>query len=245
MTGAASGLGRATAQALHGTGACVVVADIEIDRAQSVAAQLGDRSLAVAVDVRDSEQVTTALALAKERFGALHIVVNCAGIASSAKTLSNGEPHNLESWRQVIDVNLTGTFNVLRLAAGHMIDNRPDAITGERGVIINTASIVALEGQRGQVAYAASKAGVIALSLPVARDLAEHAIRCVAVAPGIFDTAMLKAIPDKGLQALQRTLLYPDRPGHPSEFGALVCHVVENSYLNGVCLRLDGGARLT
>lgn len=245
VTGGASGLGRATAEALHGAGASVIVADIDIARAESVAAGLGDRSVAVTADVRDSEQVMAAIALAKERFGALHIVVNCAGIASSAKTLSHGEPHDLEGWRQVIDVNLTGTFNVLRFAVGQMTQNSPDPITGERGVIINTASIAALEGQRGQVAYAASKAGVIALSLPVARDLAEHAIRCVAIAPGLFETAMLKGIPEKGVQALQRALLYPDRPGHPSEFGALVCHVVENAYLNGVCLRLDGGARLT
>jgi NAD(P)-dependent dehydrogenase (short-subunit alcohol dehydrogenase family) len=156
-----------------------------------------------------------------------------------------GEPHNFESWQQVIDVNLTGTFNVLRLAAAHMIQNSPDFLTGERGIIINTASIAAFEGQRGQVAYAASKAGVIALSLPVARDLAEHAIRCVAIAPGLFETAMLKGITEKGMQALQSALLYPRRRGHPSEFGALVCHVVENHYMNGVCLRLDGGARLT
>jgi NAD(P)-dependent dehydrogenase (short-subunit alcohol dehydrogenase family) len=238
-------LGRATVEELHEAGAAVIVADIDIGRAESVAANLRHRSLPVGLDVRDGEQVLKAIRLAKERFGTLHIVVNCAGIACSAKTLSSGEPHSLESWRQVIDVNLTGTFNVLRLAAAQMIYNAPDIATGERGVIINTASIAALEGQRGQIAYAASKAGVLALSLPAARDLAEHAIRCVAIAPGLFETPMLSGLPQKGIRALQQSLLYPARPGLPSEFAALARHVVENPYLNGVCLRLDGGARLT
>jgi NAD(P)-dependent dehydrogenase (short-subunit alcohol dehydrogenase family) len=245
ITGAGSGLGRAAAEALHGAGAVVLVADIDIARAESVTASLGDRSLAVGVDVRDCAQVVAAVSLAKERFGGLQIVVNCAGIAASAKTIANGEPHSLEDWCRVIDVNLTGTFNVLRHAALQMIHNLPDSLTGERGIIINTASIAGLEGQRGQAAYAASKAGVIALSQPVARDLAEYRIRCVAIAPGLFETELLKGIPTKGLQALQRGLLYPDRAGHPSEFGAFARHVIENPYLNGVCLRLDGGARLT
>jgi NAD(P)-dependent dehydrogenase (short-subunit alcohol dehydrogenase family) len=244
VTGAGSGLGRATAEMLYENGAHVVLAEVCAERSKELAAKLGNRAVPLEVDVRSATQVDAALDLAKDRFGAVHIVVNCAGIASAATTLSKSEPHSLELWREVIEVNLTGTFNVLRLAAAHMIRNPADEETGERGVIINTASISAFEGQRGQAAYAASKAGVVGLTLPVARDLAQHAIRCVAIAPGLFDTAMLDGIPEKGVQALTRALLFPSRAGYPAEFAGLVRHVVENPYLNAVCLRLDGGARL-
>jgi NAD(P)-dependent dehydrogenase (short-subunit alcohol dehydrogenase family) len=244
ITGAGSGLGRATAEALHAHGASLVLADVDLERLKKVASSLGERVFPVVVDVRESDQVAMAVTCAQERFRGLHIAVNCAGIPSAAKTVSGGEPHDLELWRRVIDVNLTGTFNVIRLAAALMMRNSPDEQTGERGIIINTASIAAFDGQRGQAAYAASKAGVIGLSLPVARDLAEHAIRCLAVAPGLFETSLLEDVPDKGRQALRRSLLYPARPGHPEEFAALVRHVIENPYINGTWLRLDGGARL-
>jgi 3-hydroxyacyl-CoA dehydrogenase/3-hydroxy-2-methylbutyryl-CoA dehydrogenase len=244
ITGAGSGLGRATAELLHTAGARVVIADLNIERANEVAAKLGQNALPHFVDVRVTSQIQEMLDTARDRFGAIHIVVNCAGIASSAKTLSPSGPHSLDLWTQVIAVNLTGTFNILRLAAARMMDNPPDPETGERVVIINTASIAAFEGQRGQAAYAASKAGIVGLSLPVARDLAEYAIRCVAIAPGLFDTALLAGIPEKGLQALGRALLYPNRPGSPSEFASLVRHIAENPYINAACMRLDGGARL-
>jgi NAD(P)-dependent dehydrogenase (short-subunit alcohol dehydrogenase family) len=244
VTGAGSGLGRATAHALHGGGAAVIFADVNVERLEATTAGLGERAASHVVDVRDATQVEATIAFALARFGALHIAVNCAGIPSSAKTVSNGQPHEEDMWRHVLDVNLTGTFNVVRLAAACMIHNAPDEQTGERGVIVNTASIAAFDGQRGQAAYAASKAGVVGLSLPVARDMAAHAVRCIAIAPGLFETALLGDVPDKGREALKRSLQYPNRPGHPAEFAALVRHVIENTYLNGTCLRLDGGARL-
>jgi len=244
VTGAASGLGRATAELLHEGGAAVILADLDAERLQPVATALGKRALLVVVDVRNVEQVEAAISLAKAHFGAIHIAVNCAGIAPASKTASKFKPHGLDVWQRIIDVNLTGTFNVLRLVAAAMIQNSPDDQTGERGVIVNTASIAAFEGQRGQAAYAASKAGIVGLTLPVARDLAEHTVRCVAIAPGLFETALIDGIPEKELEGLRHALLFPNRPGHPSEFAALVKHAVENPYLNGVCLRLDGAARL-
>ncbi|MER8479286.1 SDR family NAD(P)-dependent oxidoreductase [Mesorhizobium sp. M1163] len=244
VTGAASGLGRATVQALSAAGATLVLVDIITEPLQHLAAQLGEHALAVPADICDHEQIEAAVHLAGERFGPVYAAINCAGIASSAKTVSNGKAHDLELWRRVVEVNLTGTFNVVRLLASRMIDNPPDPETGERGVIVNTASIAAFDGQRGQVAYAASKAGVVGLSLSVARDLGEHAIRCVAIAPGLFDTEMSSRLPGKGIEALRRGLLYPDRMGRPDEFAAFVCHVIDNPYFNGSCLRLDGAARL-
>jgi len=244
ITGAGSGLGCQTAKTLHSAGANVVLIDLRRESADAVAGVLGDRAISIAADVRDGPQVEAAIEAGIRRFGALHIVVNCAGIPSAMKIVSNGEPHSLNLWRQVIDVNLTGTFNVMRQAVARMIANEPDAETGERGVIVNTASAAAYDGQRGQAAYSASKAGIVGLSLPVARDLADKAIRCVAIAPGLFDTGMASDISEKALAALRRGLLYPDRMGFPAEFAGLVRHIVENPYLNGACLRLDGGTRL-
>lgn len=244
VTGAGSGLGRATAEALHAAGAQVVLADLNIDTARSVAGRLGERAVAAPMDVRRSEDIEAALDLGQQRFGPLRIAVNCAGVSSSAKTLSRNEPHEADLWRRTIDINLTGTFHVMRLSAARMAQNAPDPDTGERGVIINTASVAAFDGQKGQAAYAASKAGVAGLTLPAARDLADHAIRVVAIAPGLFDTELFEQIPLKGLEALKRALLYPARMGKPPEFAAFVRHIVENPYLNGSCLRLDGGARL-
>jgi NAD(P)-dependent dehydrogenase (short-subunit alcohol dehydrogenase family) len=177
-------------------------------------------------------------------FGRLHVAINCAGVPSSAKVLSRDGPHDLDVWRRIIDVNLTGVFNVMRLAAAAMARNTPDPDTGERGVIINTASIAAFDGQKGQVAYAASKAGVAGMTLPAARDLAGQAIRCVAVAAGLFETELFDQISEQGIAALKRGLLFPGRMGAPSEFAEFVLHIIENSYLNGANLRIDGGARL-
>jgi NAD(P)-dependent dehydrogenase (short-subunit alcohol dehydrogenase family) len=244
VTGAGSGLGRATAQALHAKGAAVALIDLKRESLIEAAAQLGERTVVCEADVRDTAQVNAAVTQARERFGAIHIAVSCAGISSSAKIVSGGIAHELEHWQRVIDINLTGTFNVMRLAAAFMVENTPDPETGERGVLVNTASIAGFEGQRGQAAYAASKAGVIGLTLPVARDLADKAIRCVAIAPGLFETPLFEGIPAKGVEALSRALLYPHRMGEPAEFADLVCHVIENRYLNGTCVRLDGGARL-
>lgn len=243
VTGAASGLGLATADALYEGGANLVMVDKSIERLRSYSA-CHERRLAFEADVTNPAEIHQSMLFAEERFGAIRIVVHCAGIASSAKIVSNGRPHELELWQRVIDVNLTGTFNVIRLAAASMVSNAPDEDTGERGIIICTSSIAALGGRPGQVAYAASKAAVVGMMLPVARDLAKHAIRCTAVAPGIFDTALLEGIPGNGRQALEDSTLYPDRLGLPPEFAALVRHVVENPYINATCIRVDGGARL-
>ncbi|AHK04869.1 MULTISPECIES: SDR family NAD(P)-dependent oxidoreductase [Rhizobium/Agrobacterium group] len=245
VTGAASGLGRATAKALHEAGANLLLLDLNQDRLNVFQAELApETSLAAAVDIRSHEQIEKALDEGIARFGALRAVVNCAGIASSAKIVSRGEAHDFDLWRKVIDINLTGTFNVMRLASARMVTNDPLGEASERGVIVNTASVAAEDGQKGQAAYAASKAGVAALSLPVARDLAEHGVRCVAVAPGLFGTELFEQIPEKGIEALKRALLYPARMGLPTEFAMLVRHIVENPYLNGSLIRLDGGARL-
>ena len=245
VTGAASGLGRGVAEHLHAAGALVVLVDRDADGLERVAQPMGERASAFRADVVDPEQVERALSHAGQQFGGVRVVVNCAGIASSAKVIANNCTHEWELWRRVIDVNLTGTFYVTALAALHMSRNAPDQDTGERGVIVNTASIAAFDGQRGQAAYAASKAGVAGMTLPIARDLADKAIRCVALAPGLFDTPLIEGIPAKGREALERAMLFPRRPGRVDEFAALVAHVIENTYLNAACVRLDGGARLT
>lgn len=244
ITGAASGLGRATVREFHAAGANVLLLDRDEEKVQRAAAELGTRARWAVADVRKPEEIEKALNLAAEAFGELHISVSCAGIPSSAKIISRGEAHDAELWSRVVDINLTGTFHVMRLAAARMVSNMPDAECGERGVIINTASVAAFDGQKGQVAYAATKAGVVGMTLPAARDLAGHAIRCVAIAPGLFETELFDAIPPKGVEALKQGLLYPSRMGVPTEFSAFARHIVENSYLNGSCLRLDGGARL-
>lgn len=245
VTGAASGLGRATAKALNDAGANVLLMDLNWDRLEELQAELApSTTLAAAVDVREPAEVEKAFDDATAVFGPLRVAVSCAGIASSAKIVSRNQAHDFDLWRKVIDINLNGTFNVMRLAAARMVTNDPLGEARERGVIVNTASVAAEDGQKGQAAYAASKAGVAALSLPVARDLAEHAVRCVAIAPGLFGTELFDQIPEKGIEALKRALLYPARMGLPTEFASLVRHIIENPYLNGSLIRLDGGARL-
>ncbi|GMV32078.1 MAG: oxidoreductase [Rhodanobacteraceae bacterium] len=240
VTGAAFGLGRATAEILYAGGANVVLVDVQAT--DFLAAALGPRAVAVRADVRDAQQVQAAVTAAKEQFGSVHIAVNCAGVPSSMKIVTNGVAHDLELWRRIIDVNLTGTFNVMRLVAAQMVQNEPDDETGERGVIINTASVASSHGQRGQAAYAASKAGVVGLSLPVARDLCDQAVRCVAIAPGLFETEMVQQVSEKAVAALEEALLFPERMGRPVEYASLVRHIVENPYINATCVRIDGGS---
>jgi len=244
VTGAASGLGFATAKALIERGAKVVMVDVNAARLESASRDLGQGTLSRVADVRDPIAVQAAVDGACSVFGSLHIAVSCAGVPAAGKVLSREGPHDFDLWRRIIDINLTGTFNVMRLAAVAMGRNSPDPETGERGVIINTASIAAFEGQKGQVAYAASKAGVAGMTLPAARDLAAHAIRCVAVAPGLFETELISQIPEQSVAALKLALQFPGRLGDPSEFARFVLHIIENSYLNGATLRIDGGARL-
>ena len=242
VTGGASGLGRATVEVLHDAGAGVVIVDLPHSQGEVFAKELGHRARFAPADVTDPDQVQAAVATAVEAFGGLHVAVNCAGIGWAQRTVDKNGPHDLNVFETVIRVNLIGTFNVLRLAAAQMVTQEPDA--EERGVLVNTASIAAFDGQIGQAAYASSKGGVVSLTLVVARDLAARLIRCCTIAPGTFDTPMLALLPDEARQALADQIPHPKRLGKPSEFAALVQHIVENPALNGETIRLDGALRM-
>jgi NAD(P)-dependent dehydrogenase (short-subunit alcohol dehydrogenase family) len=242
VTGAGSGLGAATARALAEAGARVAVLDLNGEAAQSVAREIG--GLAVACDVSDAESAERAIATARDAHGPARIAVNCAGIAPAARIVGRNGPMPLAEFERVIRVNLIGTFNMLRLASADMSGLEPLEDDGERGVVINTASIAAFEGQIGQSAYAASKGGVASLTLPAAREFARSGIRVVAIAPGTFETPMMAAMPDEVKQALAAKTPYPPRLGRPEEFSRLVLHIVDNVMLNGSVLRLDGALRM-
>lgn len=236
MTGGGSGLGGATARMLEGEGANVVVADLRGETP-------GRNARFVRSDVTDEGSVKGAIDAALHGFGGLHGAINCAGIASAEKVLGREGAHSLRSFSKVVEVNLVGTFNVVRLAAEAMAKNEPTE-GGERGVIVNTASVAAFDGQIGQTAYAASKGGVAAMTLPAARELARHGIRVVAIAPGIFDTPMLAGLPEAARESLGKQMPFPSRLGRPEEFAALVRHIIENEMLNGEVIRLDAAIRL-
>ncbi|TMK20272.1 MAG: 3-hydroxyacyl-CoA dehydrogenase [Actinobacteria bacterium] len=242
VTGGASGLGRATIEELHAAGAGVVIVDLPHSEGESLAKELGERARFAAADVTNTEQVQAAVATAVDAFGGMHVAVNCAGIGWAQRTVDRNGPHDLGVFETVIRVNLIGTFNVIRLAAAQMSAQDPDG--EERGVIVNTASIAAFDGQIGQAAYASSKGGVVSLTLVVARDLAARLIRCCTIAPGTFDTPMLAMLPEETRQALAAQIPHPSRLGKPTEFAALVRHIVENSALNGETIRLDGALRM-
>ena len=242
VTGGASGLGLATVHALHDAGAGVVIVDLPQSAGETAAKELGDRARFAPADVTNTDQVQAAVATAVEAFGGLHIAVNCAGIGWAQRTVDRNGPHDLGLFETVIRVNLIGTFNVLRLAAAQMVTQEPDG--EERGVLVNTASIAAFDGQIGQAAYASSKGGVVSLTLVVARDLAARLIRCCTIAPGTFDTPMLAMLPEDARQALAAQIPHPSRLGKPAEYAALVRHIVENPALNGETIRLDGALRM-
>jgi NAD(P)-dependent dehydrogenase (short-subunit alcohol dehydrogenase family) len=242
VAGGASGLGAATARRLHADGARVTIADLNAERGEALAAELGDRAAFVACDVTEPEQVEAAVRAAAGD-GELRVSVCCAGVGWAEKTAGKRGPHQLEPFRIVIGVNLIGTFNVLRHAAAAMLANEPDA-EGEAGVCINTASIAAYDGQIGQLAYAASKGGVVGMTLPAARDLASARIRVCTIAPGLFDTPLLAALPEEARQALGAQVPHPARLGRPEEYAALAAHIVENPMLNGEVVRLDGALRM-
>lgn len=242
ITGAASGLGRATAELIALAGAQLVLIDQDLEGVEELALALPGGHIAARVDICDSASVTESISRGEAELGPLRFLVNCAGIPSAARVVSGGEPHDLDLWNRIIAVNLTGTFNVLRLVAQRMTSNSPDE-TGERGVIVNTSSISAFDGLKGQVAYSASKAAVAGMTLPIARDLAEHAIRCMAIAPGVFQTPLTEGVPKKGIETMKRCFLNPPRTGLPSEFATMVKSIIENPYANGTCYRLDGGSR--
>jgi NAD(P)-dependent dehydrogenase (short-subunit alcohol dehydrogenase family) len=243
VSGGSSGLGAACVRMLVATGAKVLIADMNEEAGARITAELGASVRFFATDVTDEHSVQRAVREAVHTFGGLHGSIQCAGIAVAEKLLGKAGPHSLASFTKVITVNLIGTFNVNRLAAAAMADNPPSA-SGERGVLINTASIAAFEGQIGQAAYAASKGGVAALTLPLARELARIGIRVVGVAPGIFDTPLLAGLPEPARQSLGQQVPFPSRLGRPDEFAALVRHIIENEMLNGTVIRLDGALRM-
>lgn len=243
ISGGGSGLGAATAQRLVAEGGAVVLADVNPAAGAETAAALGDRARFVRTDVTREEDVQAAVQTALDVFGALHGAVSCAGIAIAERVLGKRGVHALDTFTRVIQINLIGTFNVMRLAAEAIARNEPGA-SGERGVLINTASVAAFDGQIGQAAYAASKGGVVGMTLPMARELAALGIRVVAIAPGIFETPMLAGLPEAARLSLGQQVPFPSRLGRPDEYAALVAHIVQNQMLNGEVIRLDGAIRM-
>jgi NAD(P)-dependent dehydrogenase (short-subunit alcohol dehydrogenase family) len=241
VVGGASGLGEATVRALHGKGAVVTIADVNAEKGASLASELGLEF--VSCDVREEEQVQAAVQKAAAREGGLRIAVCCAGIGWAQKVAGSKGPHPLMPFEVTIQINLIGTFNVLRYAAAAMIANEP-VDDGERGVCVHTASVAAFDGQVGQIAYSASKGGIVGMTLPAARDLAQYGIRVNTIAPGLFDTPLLAALPEEARQKLGAGVPYPPRLGQPSEYADLACHIVENRMLNGETIRLDGALRM-
>jgi NAD(P)-dependent dehydrogenase (short-subunit alcohol dehydrogenase family) len=243
ITGGASGLGEATAREFVAAGANVIIADLNDDRGNLLASELGPSAAFQHTDVTSHESAQAAIDLAKTKFGGLHGLVNCAGILAGSRIVGREGPHDLALFSKVIQVNLIGTFNMLRLAAAAMTANAPGE-DGERGVIINTASVSVFEGQIGQAAYSASKGGVAAMTLPAARELARFGIRVVAIAPGVFETAMMQGAPPAVKESLEAQCPFPPRLGRPAEFAQFARHIVENIMFNGAILRLDGAVRM-
>lgn len=243
VSGGGSGLGQATAERLVSAGANVVIIDIDQSKGAATKQALGAQAIFVAADVTDEASVQNAISQAQTHFGALHGAVNCAGIAIGERITGKRGPHRLDSFAKVITVNLIGSFNVLRLAATAMVANEPGP-DGERGVIVNTASVAAFDGQIGQAAYAASKGGIVGLTLPAARDLAPFGIRVVTIAPGLFDTPLLAGLPEAARVSLGEQVPFPSRLGQPAEYAALVSHIFANRMLNGEVIRLDGALRM-
>lgn len=241
ITGGASGLGEATARRLLADGASVLLVDLPGGRGEELAAELGDKARFAPADVRDEEQIRAAIALAGE-LGELRIVVNCAGVATPGRILSRRGVADLDAYRTVIEINLIGTFNVLRLTAEAMAANEP--VDGDRGVILMTASVAAYDGQVGQAAYSSSKAGIVGLTLTAARDLADKAIRVATIAPGIFETPMMAGLGDEVRSSLEALVPHPPRLGKPTEYAALAAHIIDNPLLNGEVIRLDGALRM-
>ncbi|MBI5014971.1 MAG: SDR family NAD(P)-dependent oxidoreductase [Deltaproteobacteria bacterium] len=243
VTGGASGLGEATARTLVAAGAKVSLLDLNQERGQAVAAELGPSAIFCNTDVTDDGSVRSAIAETLRAFGAINVAVNCAGGGMPAKILGKGGPIDLAAFNKVVQLNLMGTVNVIRLVAEKMRDQAPNE-EGERGVIINTASAAAFEGQIGQPAYSASKAGIVGMTLPIAREFADIGIRVVTIAPGLFDTPLLAILPPAVKEALGQSVPFPKRLGRPSEYASLAKHIIENVMFNGTVLRLDGAIRM-
>ena len=245
VTGGASGLGRSTVERFVKAGARVAIFDLNEELGEALAGEFGEQAIFCSVNVSDDEMITAGIEKVMQTFGAIHVCVNCAGRGGGAtKTLGRGGRFPMELFKDVININLVGTFNVMAQAAEKMSLNEPGE-GGERGVIVNTASIAAYEGQKGQVAYAASKGAIISLTLPVARDLAYYGIRVVAIAPGLFETPILKGISDEAKASLAKSIPNPSRLGDVEEFSALAEHIINNQYINGETIRLDAGLRMS
>ncbi|HEX3828548.1 MAG TPA: 3-hydroxyacyl-CoA dehydrogenase [Sporichthyaceae bacterium] len=240
VTGGASGLGLATVRTLHAAGAHVIIVDLPSSNGKVVAEELGDHAQFAPTDVTDAEQVQAAIDLAVD--APLRVAVNCAGIGIAERTVGKHGPASLEAFTRIVTVNLIGTFNVIRLAAARIAT--AEKVAGERGVVVNTASVAAFDGQIGQAAYSASKGGIVGMTLPIARDLAQVKIRVNTIAPGLFRTPLFATLPDEAIASLEAQIPHPSRLGDPSEFAALVKHIVENPMLNGETIRLDGAIRM-
>lgn len=245
ITGGGSGLGAACVREFTSAGANVIIADVNAETGERLASEVGERARFVRTDVTSEESVQAAVNAARETFGGLRGVINCAGIAIADRVLGKNGPHDLGAFTKVVQVNLIGTFNVIRLAGAAIAQEEPlPGESGERGVIVNTASVAAFDGQIGQAAYSASKGGVAAMTLPIAREFARNGIRVATIAPGIFDTPMLAGLPEAARQSLGQQVPFPSRLGHPSEYAALARHIAENEMLNGEVIRLDGAIRM-
>lgn len=243
VTGGASGLGAACVKLLSEAGAKVVIADVNSEAGTTLAHDIGDTAIFVKTNVAQEQEVEAAVKAAIAHGGTLSVAINCAGIAAADKVLSKDSTSSLRTFERVVSINLIGTFNVIRLAAAAMVSNPPNA-EGERGVLINTASVAAFDGQIGQAAYAASKGGIVSMTLPIARELARHGVRVMTIAPGIFDTPLLADLPEAARLSLGQQVPFPARLGRPSEYAALAQHIIENSMLNGEVIRLDGALRM-
>lgn len=244
ITGGGSGLGAACAKTLVAQGGNVLLADVQEEVSRKLVAELGERAEFVRTDVTDEASVQNALTAAKQKFGGVQVAINCAGIGAASRVVGKEGPHDLAVFSKIIQVNLIGTFNVIRLAAATMTANEPN-FEGERGVIVNTASVAAFDGQIGQAAYSASKGGVVSLTLPVARELSRFGIRVVTIAPGVFETPMMRGLTPESQKLLEAAVPFPPRLGRPAEFAQLAAQIIENVMLNGETIRLDGALRMS
>ena len=244
ITGGASGLGAATAETLHTNGAKVMIADLNAGAGNALVQKLGDGAEFVEMDVTNTEQVQAGIQKTIDSFGNIHILVNCAGTSFPMKTVGKDGPHDLNIFKKIVEINLFGTFDALRLAAFHMQNNEPNEDM-ERGVIINTASVAAFDGQIGQACYSASKAGIVGMTLPIARDLSRSGIRVCTIAPGLFDTPLLAALPEEARVSLGQQTPFPPRLGKPEEYAKMAKAIIENPMLNGETIRLDGAIRMS
>jgi 3-hydroxyacyl-CoA dehydrogenase / 3-hydroxy-2-methylbutyryl-CoA dehydrogenase len=243
VTGGASGLGEASIMELVKKGAKVVIIDVDADKGEKLAATIGANAVFLKTDITSEADVRQAIQKAVEAFGKINVVINCAGVVNPGKLIGRKGPLPLDAFNKVLQINLVGTLNVIRLAVEKMMNNTPDD-EGEKGVIINTASIAAFEGQIGQVAYSASKAGIVGMTLPLAREVSDYGIRVVTIAPGIFETPMMAGLPAAVKEDMAKTVPFPRRLGKPVEFAKLALHIIDNTMLNGCCIRLDGALRM-